>query len=953
MYRYFSLFCIASALLSVAVCCEPVEIMPQVASSQTPFLVDVSTSPGNSTKSSMSVSEDDIQDINIYAYRGGMLEAEAYGKGTSVSLELFPDKEYTIYALANAGEVHAPALESQLGQMSITPDKMAMCCREGRTKTFTNSDRSLQLELSRLYAKYVLKLDNALQNCSYTVSSVEVINEADAVSPFSGASVASATSAGDHASTEDLSSLNSGEEVCFYVLENCQGTLLPGNADPWEKCPENLPSDKRDLCTYLHIEGTWETEGAVADMSINLMLGADNCTDFNVVRNTAVSITLSLEDSGTLKSNWKVVLDSLEDERNLSFTSSKATVMQEDGWVAVPLNVQPSNMTFYAKVSSPEVFAAKVENGKVYVKGLYDGDKRPEATLEVSSWDYRHRASVDLTLDYNYTPIPELDVDLPEYYGEYACVSLPESGDDTPVVVETAAHKAVFAPSGKTGWEKWLDGEVEYYAMYDDNMLVFRPVGSVSSSLLSITRYKSRNSYHVTGTLPTLSMDDALVSETGNREYDEGLELFYDSKSSLSLCAEDGSKLNMCTFEIPPVLISRGVLSVSDSYEAFRSLYPGPSFSASEDSVMDYVERGYGVQGGDYFLENDNLATLYLYGTGDYAEGGGQYGLKAEIPLACGETLVANSVIEAIEAFPDQRYLGNVFNYQLAPAPLRSNKAAIDFSSGGKYHTPSVRNTLWSVRHLSSSSDHLSPKSAYEESESDDYSRAASMYGHDLSFEDMNSYTYPSCGAMALMGTAVNPHTRKSFCGYYTFDLVLYLSIGCYVKFPAESGGKLRIGFTPFTEYSEDSFWRSHFPSEIKVKSRYDNNLYKISMSGNNTIGETFAVSGYEPASSLESAVSQLEGNDSLFDFDFDFSSSSSSTTPLKSIGLIGDLMGKDDVSFDRNGILNPSLKSLQKGSYGYYYLVKQSTHPCFDYGDKYNGLENYIIEAAYEDISL
>lgn len=881
-----------------------------------------------------------------------MLEAEAYGMGTGVSLELFPDKGYTIYALANVGEVHAPASESHLAQINVAPDRMAMCCREGRTKTFTSSDRSLQLELSRLYAKYMLKLDNALQNCSYTVSSVEVINEADSVRPFSGASMASGTSAGDYASEEDISRLNSGEEICFYVLENCQGVLLPGNADPWEKCPENLPSDKCDLCTYLHISGTWETEGAVADMSINLMLGTDNCTDFNVVRNTAVSITLSLEDSGTLESNWKVVLDSLEDERNLSFVSDETVVMQEDGWVSIPLNVQPSDMTFYAKVSSPEVFDAKVENGKVYVKGLYDGDERPEATLEVSSWDYRHRASVDLTLDYSYTPISELDVELPEYYGQYACISLPESGDDTPVVVETGEHKAVFAPSGKSGWEKWIDEDVEYYAMYDDNMLVLRPVGSASSSFLSITRYKSRNAYHVTSTLPTLSLDDALVSESGNREYDEELKLFYDSRSVLSLCSGDGVRLDMGIFEIPPILISREVLSVSDSYEAFRLLYPSPSFSASEDSVIGYVETGYGVQGGDYLHDNENLAALYLYGIGDFGQEGSQYGLRAEIELACGETLVADSAVEAIAAFPDQRYLGNVFNYQLAPGSLRSNKATIDFSSGGKYHTPSVHTAMWSVQHVSVSSDYLSPESAYDESESDDYSKAASMSGYDLSFDDMTSSLYPSCGAMALKGTVVNPHTRKFFNGYYTFDLVLYLSVGCYVKFPVESGGRLSVGFTPFTEYAEESLWRSHFPSEIKVKSKYDNNLYKISISGTNTVGETFAVSGYEPAGTLESALSQLYGNITLFDFDFDFSSSSTGT-PLKIGGLVGKEPETDNICLDRSYIISPSLKSLINGCYGYYYLVKQSTHPCFDYGDKYKGLENYIIEAAYEDISL
>lgn len=950
MSKYISLVCIASALLSLAVCCEPLEITPQVASSS-PFLVDVSTCSKSSTKSSMPVSEDEIHDINIYAYRGGMLEAEAYGKGTGVSLELFPDKEYTIYALANVGEVHAPAAESQLGQIRIEPDKMAMCCREGRTKTFTSADRSLRLELSRLYAKYILELDDVLKNCSYTVTSVKVVNQADSVSPFSGASMASSTSAGDYASSEDLSKLNSGEKVHFYVLENCQGVLLPGNADPWEKCPENLPAEKRDLCTYLHMEGTWETEGAVADMSINLMLGADNCTDFNVVRNTAVSIALSLEDSGTLKSSWKVVLDSLEDERNLSFISSEATVMQEDGWVAIPLNVQPSDMTFYAEVSSPEVFDSKVENGKVYVKGLYDGDQRPEATLEVSSWDYRHRASLDLTLDYNYTPVSGLEVELPKYYGEFACVNLPRSEDGTPVVVETAAYKAVFAPSGKTGWEKWTDEDVEYYALYDDNMLVFRSIGASVSSSFSVTKFKSRNTYNVSTELPVLHMDDILVSEAGNREYDGSRNLYYDSIAELSLCDQSGSELDMSIFKVPDALVSSGALTVSEPYEAFRALYNRPSFSASEESILGYVESGCGVDGGAYLADNANVARLYLYGTGDYPDGGRQYGFKAEIPLACGESIVANSVVNAIEAFPEQRYLGNVFNYQLAPGKMRSLSAAVDFSSAGKYLPPSINTNMWALRHLDSSGDHLSPASAYSTSKSDAYSKGVEMSGYELSFNEMSADNYPSCGAMVLKGTVVNPHNRKIFEGYYTFDLVLYLPVGSYVKFPTASGGKLRVGFTPFVEYSADAVWRSYFPSEIKAKSKYDGNSYEISMSGNNLVGETFAVSAYEPANNLGAAVSQLAGKTSLFEFDFDFDSSLS-LSPNSSASLVrpgsGIIVPTDDILFDRK-----YMSSIYDGSWGYYYLVKQYTHPCFDYGDKYNGLENYIIEAAYEDISL
>lgn len=932
--------------------CEPVELTPSVPQSRLRVEALI-----QATKSSRDFSEEDISNLNVYAYRDGILDAESYSEGSKAVLELFPGVEYTLYALANTAQVHAPAKEADLDTLSLSPNAMAMVCRRGVSRTFSGTAASVGMELSRLYSKYILRLDRETKLCSYQVTGVRILSEADCVQPFSKASRARSCSDGDYASEEDVAALNAGEEVTFYVLENCQGKLLEGNTDPCLKTPDSLPEEYRGLCTSLCIEGKWTTSGATADMDINLMLGQDNCSDFSVVRNTAVSITLSVFDSGTIESSWRVALDEFEDERVLSFDSESVTVMQEDGWTEIPLTVYPSDMSFECSLLEGKNLQTRVENGKVYAKGLYEGDLRPVDTLVVESWDKRQRDTVALVLDYTYQSFDEVQATLPQYFAQYGTVSVPRGSEEKPVKFACASGwEAVFSPSGKTGWERYFDEDegVEYYALYDDNMVVIRPLkGSVNTSF-TVTRFKSRASYSLSSSYPALCLDDALISESGKLHYDTRSRFSYDSSARVYLAGSNAQQLSLDDFAAPTQLLGCGALSSQEPYAPFASAYGVPLISSSASSVSGSKTKDYSTDGYDFFRSNDCLALTYLYGTGDYAQGGEYYTLSASVQLSTGEKLFAESSLKAIEAFPDQRYLGSVYNYCIAPGELRSETAKLDFTSNGAYDSPSEQ-TLWSVRH--SNSSYTNPLAAYSAGSADAYSKGVLVSGTRISFAYNSASIYPSSGCMALQGSITNPHTGQSFTGYYTVDLILYVSVGCSVDFPSEEGGNLTVRYVPFYEGSNEdnaSMWRKMFPLADVVKSAYDSQQYKIVMGSGIDIldGSHFSVSGFNPAASLSQAVSQLKGREKeLFAFSLQ---APSQISFLEKRGIKGPVADSgSELLLDRSSMSLLVGPAYQNGSSGYYRLVRQYSSPCFDYGDKYNGLENYIIEAAYEDIDM
>ena len=931
---------IVLALLLI-VACEPLEQQaPLSCEAVEEEIVEVCVRAAEHTKSSLQISESAVSSLNVYAYQNGLLAAESYAADDELSLELLRNTTYRIYALANCGEVHAPALESDLVSVSLVPSQMVMCFREGLQFT-TGSTNSLDLTLTRLFARYTLLLDKNLENCDYQITSVLVKQQASSVKPFAPASVAASTNDGDSASAADLVALKNGQGAVFYVPENCQGVLLPDNHDPWAKIPDSIPAAKRGLCTYLHIEGTWTTSGATADLSLNLMLGADNCTDFNVTRNSSTTITLSISDSGTLKSNWKVDMDNLDDDRILSFPSSSQTVMQEDGWTRIPLTVSPPDMPYTASFSdsgSP-VMETKVENGELWVRGVYDGDQRPHRTLTVSSWDGRQSASTEVTLDYNYTAFTQYTSYLPQYPGEYGWFEFTDVSASRPVVIEAAGWTTTLGPAAAQNCEYYEDSYngIEYYVLHDQNKIFIKPLRAGDGMYFQFTQYKSRVGIYMGSVVnPTLFVGDGIVSESGNRCYDSAGNLWYDSSSLVYLADSHGTKLDLMRFRIPYQLLDYKEKSPVDSdfYSEFMAFYGLPEMqtpSAYGARNVTWIEDG-GFPG---LSLDGNLATVYCYGTQNYGTSQPTYPLTVSVHMISGDVLTASGTLTGIAAFPSQRYLGSFYNYQLAPGAMRNNSTQIDFTSGGTQYAPSLNGVSWTVNHADGL-DYDIPQMAYEGGSSDSYSAAAYMSGHTMSFRKMNQTTFPACGMMGLKGTVTNPHSGKTYTGYYTLSLILYVPFGCHVD--PKLYNKITVSYAPFTEFTvadNIGIWSSCFPRGVRAQTEYLlREDYPLWNSANDP-SDAIIMLLFQTPYTLDGVTEILSENMSAVRFSF----------------FVGGQTYNELILDHSSNLFFADDSWLSDGSRGYYHLVRQYDLGTFNHGNTYHGLDNYLIEAAYESL--
>ena len=929
--------------ISALIACEPLEQGP-LAGAQPQDKVCVSVRARQETKSSMQVSETAVSNINVYAYREGRLEVELYAESDEVEFELVRGAVYRIYALANCGEVHAPLEELNLISLIVNPSDMAMCFREGREITPGVSQAPLVIPLTRLFARYSLLLDKNFERCDYRITSVRVKQRAAFVRPFVAANVASATSDGDSASESDLIALNSGGEAVFYVPENCQGVLLPGNSDPWEKIPSNLPAAKRSLCTYLHIEGEWTSDGSSADLSCNLMLGADNCTDFNVVRNTSVSITLSMSDSGTIRSSWKTDMDNFDEQRALSFPSSAHVVLQDDGWTEIPMTVTPADLPYSAVLTGPDdpVMEMKKENGRVYVRGLYFGDLRPMSTLTVTSWDGKLTASLLLILDYQMGALTNYTYLRPDHPGQYGYLRLTGVSEADPVLVETDDWSTTIAglKSEAQNVEYHLDTErqVEYYVAHNQRTVYVRKLTTGGgTSYVQMTQHHTRTRINMASAVnPGLAIDDAEVSETGNRQYYQAGSLYYDSVAPVYLLGTGGGRLDLESFKVPVELLAFKGLTASqqDRVSDFLALYDAPTISGG-GVRYDYVNETIAGGNCEDVAQSGNLAKVYLYGISDFGTSNPGFTVSASLRTAGGDVLNASGTVTGKPAFPSQRYLGSYYNYSGAPGSLGSGTTAVDFTSDGAYPAPTRYGITWSIVHTSAGlSDN--PFAAFSSGSTDEYSKGASMAGHTLSFAQMGSDLFPACGAFGLRGTVTNPHSGRSYTGYYTLDVVLYMPIGCSVSF---KNSKMYVNFKPFFETALNDLnhdkWIECYPTELQVVSEVNSREYYLWQTHFTTLG-TLSRSGVTPPDSYQSLMQTLSSDMDLYRFHFQIGS-----TDYTSLLL------------DRSASAYSGLWSWNTdGSRGYYHLVRQYDAASVA-GSKYNGLENYILEAAFDCFDL
>ena len=352
----------------------------------------VSCTDSTKTKSSISASETAVANLNLLVYYDGKLEASSYIESpTSFSMSLVKGRTYNMYALANMGKVTAPATEDQMLSYQYSISKITdikqgfpMCWTiEG--KTISGTSPSISIILERMVSRINFNIDSSELE-DFTVTAVRLRQGALKMYPFfengNGGSRASSPADvgdGDWASSSDLTRLNAGGKATFYALENCQGVLLPGNKSAESKIPSEIPSSA-DLCTYLEMTASYsgEYEGVPVssdNVVYRFYIGNDNCSDFNVIRNNDVDISLTVTRERIFDESWRVSYG--EDLPNIAYglsNSESSVSLNVGGSTTLSATYyrtvdgardSETDVTSYAAWTSSDPSIATVDGGKI------------------------------------------------------------------------------------------------------------------------------------------------------------------------------------------------------------------------------------------------------------------------------------------------------------------------------------------------------------------------------------------------------------------------------------------------------------------------------------------------------------------------------------------------------------------------------------------------------------
>ena len=359
------------------------------------------------TKSVVTIPEKGISDITLFFFLNGKLSEAIYTVPESDgSIVISSTKGYAkdasvdVYGLVNVGDksniISEGADVSSLKSWTYSISSITSLNSTGfpMAGIVTNAPVGEQftLTVSRLFAKYGFRINtSSLKYGSFKVTSLKLINAAKTVTPFTANSKVTSTSnvmQGDYATSSDINKLLANTGATFFTLENCQGTLLSGNTDPWSKVPSSIGT-KANLCTYIEVQGSYtdNSGGLKATHTYRMYLGQDNVTNFDIIRNTEYQYTLTLADDGFLKATWKAERTVNSDTRALAFAKSKYEVEKGEDCDVV-LNSTPAGVACNFKLSDNLINAGVTFNdGYMTLHQTKELDADVTGTLTATSWD--------------------------------------------------------------------------------------------------------------------------------------------------------------------------------------------------------------------------------------------------------------------------------------------------------------------------------------------------------------------------------------------------------------------------------------------------------------------------------------------------------------------------------------------------------------------------------------
>lgn len=300
------------------------------------------------TRSTLTVDADHISSVNVFAFDASSGDILVYGAGAGDALNGQPVSAYVtgsgtfswtlptgvamdIYCICNMPEIDAPtdvdallsdsALKYSITKISdLNSDGIPMTgVYEGFTDRGTGG--TLTIPVRRIVAKYTLKVSPDLPEGieDFTIQAVRICNVKKTTTLFGSGEYAKSSSdviaQGDWATSSDLSVLNSGGTVDFYMLENMQttgrGLTTTSKVTDWKGVASDIGANGA-YATYLefdisYVGGYGRDKGETVT---RLYLGQDCVKNFDVKRNTVRNLKLNAFNTDGMT----------EEEEKLSFT---------------------------------------------------------------------------------------------------------------------------------------------------------------------------------------------------------------------------------------------------------------------------------------------------------------------------------------------------------------------------------------------------------------------------------------------------------------------------------------------------------------------------------------------------------------------------------------------------------------------------------------------------------
>ena len=382
------------------------------------------------TKTSITADTSALKNFNLWVYGpDGNLKATGYNKYYDLTNSaakndtsrnailggLVIGAEYQVRVLANVGQVTTPpttltACDASTQAWNIADfnsrGAVPMSCKTSFIAQVSNP--KVHVKLVRLFAKYTFIIDQTdFSHGGFTVTSLKLKNAPSKCKPFDDSKTDGSTITsvdGDYATSDDLTGLTQGSSKTFYLYENKQGDVLSGNTNSWQKEFDNYNTSKKatyaDKCSYLEVKGTYSGQGLTDEVTYKAYLGTNATSNFDVVRNTAYTVTLVLNEENALYKNgsWKVTRGTIDDQRVLSVPATLIVGAKTDT-AKLNVTVSPGNLairkpstdaTTYsaAKLSSSPALDSFAGPKTFTLKNTEKLTQDKQTTITFRTWDW-------------------------------------------------------------------------------------------------------------------------------------------------------------------------------------------------------------------------------------------------------------------------------------------------------------------------------------------------------------------------------------------------------------------------------------------------------------------------------------------------------------------------------------------------------------------------------------